>query len=505
MMGMQDFLSPEQQRAIQQQSMMAMAAKLLQAGGPSTTPTSLGQAIGGAFEAGQGAMQSGQTNAVQQMLLRQKLEEAKDARAASERVRGLFTPPETQAVGAPLSPEQALLAGGAGRVGPTPQRQGLMTLGAGMPTTGMPTTGMPTPPGAGMPTAPAVGMPTAQSAPQAAPMGLREFAASLPLAEQQSLQAMAQTDPNGALKALNERFMTASSFGKPEFFVGQDGEPVAMQYNPFGEGRVVPGLRPSEPTPNEIKILRDLGLPVTLAGVTQLRQASAARQNVQVGGGRIGTIPPGFEAIEDPKTGAFRFVAIPGGPADIAAQEKSVAKDFAQANLERAGGTVVQDIGRVLKILGESGPLATGRGAVVGRLDPVSQASQIEDLVGSVRGNIGVDQLQQMRNASPTGGALGNVTERQLEGLQGLLGSLKVTGDKNILEDNLKRISNLYLDQIHGTPEQIRRTGPARGLTPEEIEMLATREELSFDVRGNPIGAKKTEQKKSLDQIFKPK
>ena len=292
-----DLLTPEQLAAVRRQSMMQVAAKLLESSGPSTTRRTLGQTLGGALSAGAEAMQSGQTNAVQQMLLKQKLDEAKDARAASERVRGLFTPPETQAVGAPLSPEQALLAGGAGRVGPTPQRQGLMTLGAGMPTTGMPATGMPTPPGAGMPTAPAVGMPTAKSAPQAAPMGLREFAASLPLAEQQSLQAMAQTDPNGALKALNERFMTASSFGKPEFFVGEDGEPVAMQYNPFGEGRVVPGLRPSEPTPNEIKILRDLGLPVTLAGVTQLRQASAARQNVQVGGSKL-NLTPAQEAVD---------------------------------------------------------------------------------------------------------------------------------------------------------------------------------------------------------------
>jgi hypothetical protein len=287
-----DLLTPEQLAAVRRQSMMQVAAKLLESSGPSTTRRTLGQTLGGALSAGAEAMQSGQTNAVQQMLLKQKLDEAKDARAASERVRGLFTPPETQAVGAPLSPEQALLAGGAGRVGPTPQRQGLMTLGAGMPTTGMPT-----PPGAGMPTAPSVGMPTAQSAPQAAPMGLREFAASLPLAEQQSLQAMAQTDPNGALKALNERFMTASSFGKPEFFVGQDGKPVAMQYNPFGEGRVVPGLRPSEPTPNEIKILRDLGLPVTLAGVTQLRQAGAARQNVQVGGSKL-NLTPAQEAVD---------------------------------------------------------------------------------------------------------------------------------------------------------------------------------------------------------------
>jgi hypothetical protein len=108
-----------------------------------------------------------------------------------------------------------------------------------------------------------------------------------------------------------------------------------------------------------------------------------------------------------------------------------------------------------------------------------------------------------MRNASPTGGALGNVTERQLEGLQGLLGSLKVTGDRPILEDNLKRISNIYMDTIHGTPEQIRALGPQRGLTPDQIQALSERYDLSFDERGRRTGgAKRPTEQRTLNQIF---
>ena len=117
-MGMQDLLTPEQQRAIQQQSMMAMAARLLQAGGPSTTPTSLGQALGGAFEAGQGAMQQGQMNAVQQMLLGQKIQEARDTRERNKRIDELF------GGGAAVEPIN-LPTEQAGRVGPTAQRGGM--------------------------------------------------------------------------------------------------------------------------------------------------------------------------------------------------------------------------------------------------------------------------------------------------------------------------------------------------------------------------------------------
>ena len=113
-MGMQGLLTPEQQRAIQQQSMMAMAAALLQAGGPSTTRTSLGQALGGAFQAGQGAMQQGQTNAINQMLLGQKVQEAR--RDADARQRWM----EITGGGAPTTAADAL--SGPGRVGPTADR-----------------------------------------------------------------------------------------------------------------------------------------------------------------------------------------------------------------------------------------------------------------------------------------------------------------------------------------------------------------------------------------------
>jgi hypothetical protein len=313
-------------------------------------------------------------------------------------------------------------------------------------------------------------------------------------------------DESEAMKTVNERFSAARKFGSPQNLV-IEGQPRVVQFNELGEMREVQGAAPFESTPTSIREYQfalSQGFRGSLQDfITAKAKAGAARQTVNVGDTQFGPTSPDMMRVPDPDApGGVRIIPITGGKADIEAQQRAEADAFKQANLERAGGTVVQDIGRVLNILQEAGPLATGRGALVGRLDPVSQASQIEDLVGSVRGNIGVDQLQQMRNASPTGGALGNVTERQLEGLQGLLGSLKVTGDRQILEDNLKRISNIYMDTIHGTPEQIRRLGPQRGLTPEQIEMLSERQELSFDERGRRTGAAGRPRQQSLGEIF---
>jgi hypothetical protein len=73
--GLEGYITPEQQQAIQQQSMLQAASALLSAGGPSRTPISLGQALGGALQAGQQGYQQAQQGAIQNLLTRQKLQE----------------------------------------------------------------------------------------------------------------------------------------------------------------------------------------------------------------------------------------------------------------------------------------------------------------------------------------------------------------------------------------------------------------------------------------------
>jgi hypothetical protein len=114
-----DLLTPEQLAAVRRQSMMQVAAKLLESSGPSTTRRTLGQTLGGALSAGAEAMQTGQTNAVQQMLLRQKLEEAKTDRERAAQLSSIFGAGAGAAV--PVTPEAAINAPGAA-VGPTATR-----------------------------------------------------------------------------------------------------------------------------------------------------------------------------------------------------------------------------------------------------------------------------------------------------------------------------------------------------------------------------------------------
>jgi hypothetical protein len=112
--GVASLLSPEQRSAIDRQSMMALGAKLLQASGRSPQRIGTSQAIGGALQAAMEAQQAGQMNAVQQMLLGQKIQEAKSEAEAKKRWL------EITGGGAPATAADALAM--PGRMGPTADR-----------------------------------------------------------------------------------------------------------------------------------------------------------------------------------------------------------------------------------------------------------------------------------------------------------------------------------------------------------------------------------------------
>ena len=101
--GLEDYLSADQQSGIRNQAMLQAAAALLQAGGPSRQPVSLGQALGGALQVGSAGYQQAQQGAFQNLLMKQKLDEAKRAVEMRQLYPQIFK--ET------ITPEQMTIAG----------------------------------------------------------------------------------------------------------------------------------------------------------------------------------------------------------------------------------------------------------------------------------------------------------------------------------------------------------------------------------------------------------
>jgi hypothetical protein len=126
--GLDALLSEDQRKLLGRNAAMSAAAALLQAGGRSTTPINLGQALGSALQAGQQGYQQARASSFQDLLLGEKLKEMQADRARQVGYTNLFsggTPGGTPG----LTPAQASLAAPiqtAGRVGPTPDRAALM-------------------------------------------------------------------------------------------------------------------------------------------------------------------------------------------------------------------------------------------------------------------------------------------------------------------------------------------------------------------------------------------
>lgn len=68
-------------------------------------------------------------------------------------------------------------------------------------------------------------------------------------------------------------------------------------------------------------------------------------------------------------------------------------------------------------------PYTTGYGVLIDRL-PTTDARALNGIVESLQANLGFDTLQEMRNNSPTGGALGNVTDYENRRLSATITSL---------------------------------------------------------------------------------
>ncbi|MGL4526986.1 MAG: hypothetical protein ACRCUC_08405, partial [Aestuariivirga sp.] len=103
--------------------------------------------------------------------------------------------------------------------------------------------------------------------------------------------------------------------------------------------------------------------------------------------------------------------------------------------------TVMSKVDQALKDTSwiSSGPLAWAS-----RNTPGTPAFALEQAVLSIKANAGFQELSKMRHESPTGGALGNVTEKELEFLQGAIASLNTAQDPADLAKALADVRDGY-------------------------------------------------------------
>lgn len=77
-------------------------------------------------------------------------------------------------------------------------------------------------------------------------------------------------------------------------------------------------------------------------------------------------------------------------------------------------------------------------------LIPGTSARDLASNLETIKANLGFDRLQQMRDASPTGGALGQVAVQELVALQSTVASLDNAQSPSQLRANLKKVQGHY-------------------------------------------------------------
>lgn len=266
--------------------------------------------------------------------------------------------------------------------------------------------------------------------------------------------------------------------------------------------------------------LVEIGDPSSPTGSRFVRESDAVgRPGVAKNHAGMGTIPPGYQLVRDPQNpNATRMVPIPGSPAEAEMRQAEQKKIERQEQAVTQSRTVVRSVDRAMQMMDSVGFPETLPGSGLARAGLRFTGGAVFDVdneLETIKANIGIDSIQQMRAASPTGAALGSTSDRDVSMMQAMKGALNVRMDPKVLRQNLHDIRELYLNAWFGSPEEIQAAVDDGKMTRgQALQLQKERETVGFDAVGRAIDAhaenkkateskkKKAESDKRFESIF---
>jgi hypothetical protein len=197
------------------------------------------------------------------------------------------------------------------------------------------------------------------------------------------------------------------------------------------------------------------------AASSKFRPANAEEVSMYGTQGQVNVETGEFKPIRPPSGVSLR--QLPGGGFEFV-QGAGAVDRFAQASKEaekqklQAADRNIQDLMEVKRryssVMQSKGILP----AAARKLEAVTPGTELytiqNDLLKQFQSRLGLEQLTELRMASPSGAAVGNPTNEEGIRLQSKFGSLDATASPEIFKRNINRAIEDYLDTIHGTPEQ---------------------------------------------------
>jgi hypothetical protein len=205
---------------------------------------------------------------------------------------------------------------------------------------------------------------------------------------------------------------------------------------------------------------KQFGIQNVPPGLYRLNTQTQKLESIGGGGTTVnikneGPIAQDYRRVRDAQGNILYDEPIPGTKAAREAEQAIKASEARSAGQVRTASVVTENIDSLIGALDKE-DRATG----ADKLNPSVRITGIpgkafEGLPGgarttakgyidTIKANIGFDRLDQMRQESPTGGALGQIAVQEINFLQASLGSLDLDADPAVLKKNLQRIKTAY-------------------------------------------------------------
>lgn len=225
-----------------------------------------------------------------------------------------------------------------------------------------------------------------------------------------------------------------ATFGlTPIWGVGPDGQPIIGQLS--NQGGLQPVQMPDGFQFGKDPIRMDAGDHFVLFDPVTRQQIGMIPKN--------GDVPTGFQ--QAPGGGV---APMPGSEQDIDRQQRAAKAGSAMTALEQKNAVAINAIDTALS---QANWGTTGALGAIGSM-PGMWAHDLAKTLDTVKANIGFEELNTMRENSPTGGALGQITERELAFLQSTIASI----EQSQSEEQLKRNLQILRDFIAASQERRR-------------------------------------------------
>jgi hypothetical protein len=205
-----------------------------------------------------------------------------------------------------------------------------------------------------------------------------------------------------------------------------------------------------------------------------------------------------FDRDDNGQISNVRLINISGSKADIEEQQRQ--EKLRKAGQQTATGqsVVSRGVSKALRMIEENTgilPVAGVMGRFAAEYLPDQESRDLRRTLDTLKASTAFTRLQQMRDASQTGGALGNVSNVELDLLMSAYGSLAQDLSEKELVDNLKEIERL-MGQIEADPVAMAYFNDGIDLRGTELDLQVKKgatqpsdgaKRLRFDAQGNLI------------------